>query len=32
VEDGVITVYKNRYGVKGSWNFFDESPVKDGKR
>lgn len=28
VERGVITVYKNRYGVKSSWNFFDETPVE----
>lgn len=27
VENGVITIYRNRYGVKGSMNFFTDTPV-----
>jgi hypothetical protein len=26
VENGVITIYRNRYGVKGAMNFFNEIP------
>ncbi len=27
VENGVITIYRNRYGVKGSMNFFNDIPT-----
>lgn len=27
VANGVITIYRNRYGVKGSMNFFTDTPV-----
>ncbi|PZR31615.1 MAG: hypothetical protein DI538_20760, partial [Azospira oryzae] len=27
VEKGVITIYRNRYGVKGSMNFFTDIPT-----
>ena len=27
VVNGVITIYRNRYGVKGSMNFFIDTPV-----
>lgn len=27
VVNGVITIYRNRYGVKGSMNFFTDTPV-----
>lgn len=27
VENGVITIYRNRYGVKGSVNFFNDIPT-----
>jgi predicted ATP-dependent serine protease len=27
VVSGVITIYRNRYGVKGSMNFFTDTPV-----
>jgi hypothetical protein len=24
IENGVISIYKNRYGLKGEWNFFED--------
>lgn len=27
VENGIITIYRNRYGVKGSMNFFTDTPI-----
>ena len=27
VEEGVMTIYRNRYGVKGSLDFFNDIPL-----
>jgi hypothetical protein len=28
IENGIISIYKNRYGLKGEWNFFEDEDYR----